>query len=371
MSFCVNCGESLSDSAKFCSKCGTQVDLNYEITNSERKIVYDGEIHKCPRCGEILNHRDLICPTCKYELRDIKESRIMQELNEKLDRAKKEMEQIVIIRSFPIPKTKEGLSELSKWAASNFDADFSASHQTVDDISDAYYSMLKKCYLQALDLLDNQSQEFISIKNIFDSVEQEKNKKQNEFLNREKKRNKKTFRIQDYFPLICILAILLVIISVVIIFFNFFGVMNLNKSKTAVGIPSKNLVEMDYMAVEDLLQEKGFTKVNIKQLEWNSEYSSNEIIYITIDGKKDFSRFKKFLKESSIIIYINGTPQKISVGYNQEDIIGQKFQDITEKLKARGFKIIKYNTLEWYPNEESQIDKIQLLPYITICHLSL
>ena len=357
MAFCTNCGQQMFDGAKFCASCGNPVNQINSSTDNERKTVFDGEIHKCPRCGEVLSHRDLICPTCSYELRDIKESKMMLELKEKLSKALTETEQIVIIRSFPIPRTKEGLSELSKWAASNFDADFSASHQTVDDVSDAYYSMLKKCYLQAADLLDNTSQDFLNIKNIYDTVELEKNKKYREFLNREKKKNKKPFRVGDYFPYICAVGILVVLLTITLIALNFFGVINLNKNKTNIGVSSNKLIEMDYITVEEIFESKGFDNISVKLLEWNSMYSVNEIVYVAIDGEKYFSKFKKFSKESNITIYINDTPKKISIGYSYKDIIGQNYQDITEKLKAKGFQNIRYNTFSWSPNEISEAVK--------------
>ncbi len=36
--------------------------------DSKRRITYDGEIHKCPNCGEVINSFVSICPACGFEL---------------------------------------------------------------------------------------------------------------------------------------------------------------------------------------------------------------------------------------------------------------------------------------------------------------
>ena len=68
MAFCMNCGQELPDGAKFCSSCGSAIGTVTEETN-ERKVTYDGKLHKCPNCGEILNSFVANCPACGYELR--------------------------------------------------------------------------------------------------------------------------------------------------------------------------------------------------------------------------------------------------------------------------------------------------------------
>ena len=50
MAFCSYCGKELSAGAKFCFECGKPVEMQEETA---RKTVYSGEIHKCPRCGEV------------------------------------------------------------------------------------------------------------------------------------------------------------------------------------------------------------------------------------------------------------------------------------------------------------------------------
>lgn len=50
MKYCINCGQELAEGAKLCSNCGKTINEN-NLTN-KRKIVYEGEIHKCPIVGK-------------------------------------------------------------------------------------------------------------------------------------------------------------------------------------------------------------------------------------------------------------------------------------------------------------------------------
>ena len=38
--------------------------------HTERKTVYEGQLHKCPNCGELLDAFRSHCSSCGYEIRD-------------------------------------------------------------------------------------------------------------------------------------------------------------------------------------------------------------------------------------------------------------------------------------------------------------
>lgn len=100
MAFCINCGQELADGAKFCANCGTAVsDTN---SNTKRKMVYDGEVHKCPQCGEVLDSFVAVCPSCGYELRGSSTTSAVKEFASKLDNVTTEYQKENIIRNFPI-----------------------------------------------------------------------------------------------------------------------------------------------------------------------------------------------------------------------------------------------------------------------------
>ncbi len=77
MAVCIKCGEQLTEGAKFCSNCGTVV--NEANSSTKRKIVYEGEIHKCPNCGEVINSFVSICPACGFEFNSKRVNLVLQD----------------------------------------------------------------------------------------------------------------------------------------------------------------------------------------------------------------------------------------------------------------------------------------------------
>lgn len=159
--FCSKCGEKLVVGSKFCNFCGTptnnadpkkeekineepRVEYNDEPI-TERQTVYEGNVHKCPNCGEVLNAFTANCPTCGHELRGTKATSAVRELAAKLEAieskreavkhnalkslyfgqslTKTDEQKISLIRSFSIPNTKEDLYEFLILSESNIDID--------------------------------------------------------------------------------------------------------------------------------------------------------------------------------------------------------------------------------------------------------
>ena len=83
MSFCSNCGSEIQDGAKFCAVCGT-AQIQNQTSDTGRKSVYDGELRKCPNCGEILESFAAVCPTCGHELRNVGVSKSVNEFENKI-----------------------------------------------------------------------------------------------------------------------------------------------------------------------------------------------------------------------------------------------------------------------------------------------
>lgn len=128
MGFCIKCGHALAEGAHFCGNCG--VAIGEAHTESEqRKSVYDGELHKCPNCAEMLNSFMSSCPSCGYEVRGSKSKSRVDELATKLELAESAEQKISIIRNFYIPNTKEDIYEFVILATSNmnsYDYDYEA-----------------------------------------------------------------------------------------------------------------------------------------------------------------------------------------------------------------------------------------------------
>ena len=141
MAFCSNCGNKLVEGSKFCNNCGSAVNLDKNEKYDNRKTTYDGEIHKCPNCGEILDAFVTVCPTCGYELRGAKVTSVVNELAQKLERTESVEQKIDLIRNFYVPNTKEDIYEFFILATSNM--------STGGYDVEAWYAKLEQAYQKA------------------------------------------------------------------------------------------------------------------------------------------------------------------------------------------------------------------------------
>lgn len=208
MAFCISCGQELVDGAKFCANCGKEV--NGENPTTQRETVYEGQLHKCPNCGEVLNSFVSNCPTCGHELRDIRGATSVRQLVMKLEQleAKRQPRQgtnifaqtfgggaqlqstdeqkINLIRNFLIPNTKEDVLEFIVLATANIDLKVygldSGRYQMHDparrELSDAWLAKLEQA-VQKAEILFGHTQEYLSMRNLYENKmkEIEKQKK--------------------------------------------------------------------------------------------------------------------------------------------------------------------------------------------------
>ena len=158
MAFCTNCGQQINDGAKFCASCG--VAVSNEKIHTQRKTVFEGNIHKCPNCGEVLNSFTSNCPSCGYEIRGASNSAAVQEFAVKLASAESRQEKIAIIRNFPIPNTKEDILEFMILASTNIGDNLEK------DISAAWQSKTEQAYQKA-QIIFQDEKEFSRIQNIY------------------------------------------------------------------------------------------------------------------------------------------------------------------------------------------------------------
>ena len=195
MSFCINCGQKLDEKAKFCAECGKAVTDSNSI--EQRKTIYDGEVHKCPHCNEVLNAFANTCPSCGYEIRGIKVSNALQEFYIKLETLERsspsikpslkslrenqvlvneaDQQKISLIRSFIIPNNKEDILEFLILAASNINERRNSIWEPLTEsekaVSDAWKAKFEQAYEKAK-LLFNNTQELQNVEYFY----KEKNK---------------------------------------------------------------------------------------------------------------------------------------------------------------------------------------------------
>ena len=153
MAYCINCGSELPINAKFCSCCGQKtIDIGVPpsaLRQDKRTTEYDGVIHKCPNCGELLGSFQTVCATCGYEVRGNSESNAVAVFSERLRCARNEAEQIKIISSFAIPNNQEDILEFMIIASSNFDEKIFVEKSQEYDLTDAWMSKIESCYEKA------------------------------------------------------------------------------------------------------------------------------------------------------------------------------------------------------------------------------
>lgn len=216
--FCQYCGTKLDEGARFCKHCGeavsgkyqerrsSQVDENFGGNPTERKTVYEGYIHKCPSCGEIIDAFTTVCPSCGYEIRGTRASTSAQGLAQKIElissqqmpdfqekrsvmkivfgrdfREKDEVEEArnhfenqkrqemaSLIINYTVPNTKEDILEFMILAASNIDV----KHGIDDEVTKAWIIKLDQIYHKA-QISMNKHPDFPQIENIYMTKKQE------------------------------------------------------------------------------------------------------------------------------------------------------------------------------------------------------
>lgn len=161
MAFCINCGKELVEGAKFCATCGKSV--NHSNSTSERKTTYEGEVHKCPQCGEVLESFAVVCATCGYELRGVLTSDSVREFATKIDSAQTDAQRVNIIRSYPVPNTKEDIFEFMILASTNITG------EQQKKVFDAWLVKFEQSYQKA-QLVMKDSSDIERIKVIYDKT---------------------------------------------------------------------------------------------------------------------------------------------------------------------------------------------------------
>ena len=159
--FCSKCGHKLEDDALFCSNCGakvkttSEVEIDEDILNphenneqSKRKVVHDGELHKCPARGEPLPASTIKCPVCGYEIRNREASLSTKQFFEKIQFTDDVKKKIEIINTFPIPNNKEDIFEFMIMSTAIYDSKYYRGGADIDDVAFAWASKIEQCYLK-------------------------------------------------------------------------------------------------------------------------------------------------------------------------------------------------------------------------------
>ena len=167
--FCIKCGKQLDDNALFCKYCGEKVNQDNNINIEDRKtreVIYDGELHKCPNCGELLKSFTPNCPSCGYELRWTKNgTNKVQEFLELLKNTNSIARKKELISNFYVPNTKEDLIEFFTLAISQIDDD--------SPCAEAWFSKLDQTLIKAK-MTFGDTEDYQYLKQLYDKAKKTK-----------------------------------------------------------------------------------------------------------------------------------------------------------------------------------------------------
>ena len=197
MVFCSQCGSQVSDDSKFCNNCGAKINFaqQEQASNADTDKVYDGKIHICPKCKAETKAFSGKCEYCDYVFRDAKSSDATSDFSAAIENVKHTLsdsdksvgrsladlfadellissgtkQEISVIRSYPIPNTKEDILEFMILSSTNIDpAVYAGSAQQVSqvEIAKAWYSKFLQAYEKAKIVFPDEP-EFSTVEKIY------------------------------------------------------------------------------------------------------------------------------------------------------------------------------------------------------------
>lgn len=177
-----------------------------------------GDVRKCPACGAMVESFQTKCPECGYEFVNVEANNTTQQLVKKLEEIDAQNtnsgifhgaakffgedsateKKVQIIRTFPIPNTKEDLLEMISLSHANSEAPQESS-TSEDKIASAWQEKYKQLILKAQITLRNDPdfQYFLS------EIEEAKRK--------EKRKNMIVIGALLFFMLVCIIIVLILL----------------------------------------------------------------------------------------------------------------------------------------------------------------
>ena len=170
MAFCSECGKELRVGAKFCDDCGSAVGAGASPSTPERKQVFEGEVHKCSMCGQILESFSARCPACGCEIRRSGSSGVVLDFARKFENCKSDAEKINLIKGFPIPNTKEDITEFMILATTNFDPDYYVTHLKKETVAGAWLVKMEQCVVKTKMMFYDNDPVYVSIQGMYQKV---------------------------------------------------------------------------------------------------------------------------------------------------------------------------------------------------------
>ena len=278
MAYCTNCGNQLREGAKFCDNCGFQVGTH---DDTKRQTVFEGKIHKCPNCGEIVEAFQDDCPACGYQFRDAAVTSSVKELADKLQQienepnglnlvdyflsnglSQKARKQVALINNYTIPNAYEDIWEFLILASSrikNFRTDRPLTSEETALVN-AWKAKFDQAYHKAILVVDA-PEDIQRIKDLY-------SKTQTETVKNQRKRTTS------------IIVPLAICFAVILVLFISLSIPSSGKAEYNYGVSKENerlnaIVEEVY----DYIDQENYTMARVKaaslSFNFTSDYSSD------------------------------------------------------------------------------------------------
>lgn len=280
---CNICGAENTNDSLSCERCGAKLD-------KKKNSSFEGELHKCPSCGEMLNSFSTVCPSCKYEIRGRKANSSIKEFAKKLLDNKTDDSEIILYE--PIPNTVSDLIEFALFAHNKFNL---GKYLNDDSEAKAWLSKIDECYAKAK-VLSMDKSDFFKVESIYKDV----HKKIDDFYASVEYEAKKS-KIKR---ITLIVSPIIIVLLLCIILFSKFSKKNNNNQLSiySSSIYNKNTgYDNDYELVLDK-QSTAIYRIRIANI-------SNFVIYESNDAydeeKKCYVLNSGFIKQPSFDAKIN------------------------------------------------------------------
>ena len=296
MKYCRYCGAQLEDDAIFCDKCGSKLTEKAKKEPSrEEATVIEGKIFKCPSCGSNLPSNSATCPYCGAEIRGREASSSIKQFFETIKSVDDNKKKIDLIKTFPVPNTKEDIVEFMLMASSNFDAEHYSESRDNKTVDGAWLAKIELCY-QKGKLLFTARSDLQPIENIYQKIQ-----------GKIKKGGKKSFMKKWGAAIIC--GSLLTIGSIVAISFGVASENYIPKPKEGqtvfIEYSGSYFKDENYNDVKVYFESQGFEDVNLNPLHdlitgWVTKEGTVE--NVSINGDTSFHAKRWYYPTDKVII---------------------------------------------------------------------
>jgi len=352
MVFCTNCGQELAEGAKFCSECGAKVGPIAAHRTEKDDVVYDGRLHKCRNCGETIKAFETSCPVCGYELRDIYASAAIRSFADKMKelqetgKAKDKNNIINLIRTFPIPNTKEDLFEFIILAGSNIRNDrYGDLPKYKQEISDAWGAKFEQAYNKAR-IAFGDDPDFSRIKEIYTIKTKEiRNNKVSGFFSKE--------GTKTWILLVAVYAIIGLVVA---------GIFSADR--IIINTENKRLdaiVEEVYACLEEEQYALARAKASALVFSGSTTEAGEQAA-----AKWDITRNQllDMIDRAEYGDSYVSAPREIRVGSSHDDFVDDDYQEVRQQLENKGFSNIKTEPIKdwttgWW-NSKGSVEKVSI-----------